>query len=299
MAFEIIIYNTESYINSLLIRTLEDKYNNAYVRLHTDPLVINPELVNKSIALYDNRDGEMVSKSKQNRNYEWIPLYFLCGKTYLIDADLVTQAIDNSLANSSIRSIHKNKNSKSGRLNLLISLVYPDDRERFISKNLANYITSDSMCIRYDFCWGTLSASETLGIDSGFMTQLLIKANKNLSPDKITEYLNPDSNGFLTPGPTENPDDIYKLGIASCTKLLTKTKEFMNKESSFNTLAVVEGYKTSDILELVPYADHIDIILPQENSCNKHNEERFINTVMKSSSADASINISYMRKEAV
>ena len=96
------------------------------------------------------------------------------------------------------------------------------------------------------------------------MTALLEACqSRKFVPEDILKYCNMDDSGFLTPGSTKNFDDVYDLGISRSTKLMYHAADLAHsKMRSVNVLAVVEGFRTMDLPELLASCDKVSILLP-------------------------------------
>ena len=170
-----------------------------------------------------------------------------------------------------IPMIRKNAESPSfpapvtGSLTAVIPFVYSDVRDRYIC-NLEHDLSGADFNIRLDFTskirslWRSPAGSN--------MTSLLEACrSKKFEPEDILKYCNMDDSGFLTPGSCMNNDDVYDIGVSRSMTLMNHAANLAHSNRRFvNVVAVVEGFRSNDLPELLSSCDHVTILLPAINA---------------------------------
>ena len=255
MAFTIKIYEKNEYISGLLKKRLKSFFPDAYI--------VNP--------YYDDQDQET-----RFSDYERI----------LYDPRDITQEELSSFSVTPIRltedggiidcarfipMIRKNAELPSflapvtGCLTAVIPFVYSDVRDRYIS-GLGHDLSGADFNIRLDFTsrirslWRAPAGSN--------MTSLLEACkSKKFEPEDILKYCNMDDSGFLTPGSCLNNDDVYDIGVSRSMTLMNHAADLAHSNKRFvNVIAVVEGFRTNDLPELLSSWDKVTILLPAVNA---------------------------------
>ena len=251
MAFTIKIYEKNEYIFALLKKRLSSFYPDAYI---IDPYIDKGEpddrFSNYTCVLYDPKDITEDDIS----HYTSTPLRLTDDGGIVDCAKLISLIMPNKDVPLSIPTA-------TGSLSAVIPFVYSDVRDRFIS-DLQNGLKGADYNIRLDFT----SKLRALwrGSSGSNMTALLEACqSRKFVPEDILKYCNMDDSGFLTPGSTKNFDDVYDLGISRSTKLMYHAADLAHsKIRSVNVLAVVEGFRTMDLPELLASCDKVSILLP-------------------------------------
>lgn len=286
MAFDILINTSDAYLFSLIKTQLMRVFTDAYIRMSSDST--NNNLSSFTTVIYDNS----VVQSSPNANY--IPLYSTYNNHKYIDCDVLTEKVM-ELRDSQQIDVADSNSEVNPRISILIPFVYPADREFFIENKLTSMITSNCMCIRMNFVWGThLTSANHSGIVSGAMTSLLNKAKAEIKPMEILDYLTPDNQGFLNPGPTDKPDDIWDASDQAISNLLTATNQLLISENgNFDCLMVVDSYRTKDLIKFVPFAKELILLLPDKNLINQEAIDDLIKTLSKQLNPLSTLSIFY------
>lgn len=259
MAFGILIYEKDDYLYSLIRERLSSRFPQAYIDKADNPgLSTDFKLITDIVVLYDNKQG---SAPVTNSGRAPVPLFSDDGKGHqIIDMrrvyeDILISGIDEQ--NDVSRAV-----DDKDRLRLLISYAYIDERENFIKQVIGPSTFASMHPIRIDLMSGIRMPALFTHSRNGSITTLLRKcADKKFDPNQILSYLNPDSNGFLSAGKPENEDDVYDAGIDSCSRLMALLKALCIKDNA-GALVVAEGWRESELLELIRYCDTLHILLP-------------------------------------
>ena len=259
MAFGIIIYEEDDYLYSLIRERLSFRFPQAYIdKADKRGLSSDFKLIKDILVLYDNKTGNM---PPSNIDGTAIPLFYEDGKGHLIiDIRRICDSILRSGAaqsNGAVPVIDDND-----RLRLLISYAYIDERENFIKRVIGPDSFDTMHPIRIDLMSGIRMPPLFTHSRNGSITTLLRKCtDRKFDPKEILSYLNPDSNGFLSAGKPESEDDVYDSGIASCSRLMALLKALCIRDNA-GALVVAEGWRESELLELIQYCDTLHILLP-------------------------------------
>jgi hypothetical protein len=258
MTFGILVYENDDYLYSLIRERLTYLFPSAYIeRSGHNSSQENLKLIKKIFILYDNRQY----KAPEDLNGTVpIPLFSELKEHSIIDMRVIGKAISGSL--SSDNDSYITQDSTQDRLRLLISYAYIDERELFIK----NVIGPDSFdCIhpiRIDLMSGIRMPASFTYEKTGSLTGLLRSCTgKRFAPARILDYLNPDSNGFLSCGKPENEDDVFDIGIDSCDRLMELLSQLCNQEQT-GALVVAEGWRMADLIRLIKHCDTLHILLP-------------------------------------
>ncbi len=256
MAFSIVIKDDNKDIFTLLKNRLSLVYPDAYITLNnSENLMEELQMSDYSVSISNNRLYKLSS--------EEIPLYTISsdGK-YIIDCSLIQAAI--SKVNKKINP-GPSVPSFDSKMHLLISYAYIEEREQSINETFSFIKENSDYPIRIDLMSGIrMSTSVKTGLDSGSLTDLLKDTlTSKFRPERILEYLNPEINGYLTPGKPDNSDDVFEYGIKTCIKLLKNLKALSySSDIDIKSLVVVEGFRISELSQLLPYFDTIHFLLP-------------------------------------
>ena len=100
------------------------------------------------------------------------------------------------------------------------------------------------------------------------MTALLDACrSRKFTPEDILKYCNMDDSGFLTPGATSNNDDVYDLGITRSITLMNLASDLAHSKTRFvNVIAVIEGFRTNDLPDLLSSTDKVILLMPAKDA---------------------------------
>ena len=260
MAFGILIYENDSYLYALIRERLMSRFPSAYIeRVGVSDPGISFKLIKDIYVLYDNRQ---YSPPSDEGNIRSIPLFSDDGKGHsIIDMRVVYKEISKNLTGVSDEPCIAESSGKD-RLRLLISYAYIDERENFIKSAIGPDSFDCIHPIRIDLMSGIRMPATFTPEASGSITRLLRScSNKRFDPIKILDYLNPDSNGFLSCGKPENEDDVFDIGSQSCSRLIELLKKLCINEDT-GALVVVEGWRVSQMIDFIKSCDTLHILLP-------------------------------------
>ncbi len=259
MAFGIIVYENDSYLYSLIKERLASVFPQAYIDRGGNP---NPsfdiKLINCIKILYDNKDFPPPDTHDRDNI---IPLYSDDGKGHMIiDMKIIFEKISSGAGSGSSKT--QSDTDYKDRLKLLISYAYIDERENFIRLAIGPSSFDTIHPIRIDLMSGIRMPNVFTKESSGSITGLLKECSDiRFEPGRILDYLNPDSNGFLSAGKPEHEDDVFDIGIRTCSRLMALLKTLCVKNDT-GALVVAEGWRESELLELIGYCDTLHILLP-------------------------------------
>ena len=257
MTFGIMIYENDTYLYELIRERLTAKYPNAYISRAGSQATFDFNLISDIRILYDNRE---FSPPVTEGTCEPVPLFEECGKGSMI---INMKHIFSRLPGiQETQELPAAADSTKDRLRLLISYAYIDERENFI-RSAAGPMTFDCMHpIRIDLMSGIRMPTPFTQGSSGSLTNLLRACtDRRFRPALITEYLNPDSSGFLSCGKPESEDDVFDIGIDACVKLMENLRKLCAAEDT-GALVVAEGWRVSELIRLIPCCDTLHLLLP-------------------------------------
>lgn len=257
MTFGILIYENDSYLYELIRGRLSAKYPSAYISRAGSGAPFDLNLISDIRILYDNR--EFPPPASENTS-EPIPLFSDNGRgTMIIDMRQIYERLPGITEESEQQGL---TNHTADRLRLLISYAYIDERENFI-RSAVGPMTFDCIHpIRIDLMSGIRMPTPFMHGSTGSLTKLLRACtDRRFRPSAITEYLNPDSTGFLSCGKPENEDDVFDIGIEACGKLMEHLRQLCASENT-GALVVVEGWRVSELISLIGYCDTLHLLLP-------------------------------------
>ena len=255
MAFTIKIYEKNNYVFTLLKKRLSSFFPDAYI---IDPYFDTEDpddrFSNYTKVIYDPSDI----------NEEDIPQHSpspirLTDDGGLIDcARLIPILRPNDETPTVLGPV-------TGTLSAVIPFVYSDVRDRFIY-DLSSRLKGAEFNVRLDFT--SKLRSVWRGPAGCNMTSLLNACrSRKFDPEDILKYCNMDEMGFLTPGSTAGYDDVYDLGIGRSSTLMDHASRLAHSRTgSANVLAVVEGFRTMDLPELLCSCDMVYILLPSKSN---------------------------------
>ena len=254
MAFTIKIYEKDEYIYSLLKKRLISFYPDAYiVNPYIDPEDYSDKFSTYTRVVYDPSDINLPDTLTTTSS----PIR-LTEDSGIIDCAKLIPLLGSEEGPTA------NEVPVSGSVYAVLPFVYSDVRDSFI-RDLSKRLSGSDFNIRLDFTsklralWRSSSGNN--------MTSLLeaCKSRKFL-PEDILKYCNMDDKGFLTPGSTTGFDDVYDLGTERSKTLMNHAANFAHMQTRLvNVLAVLEGFKTKDLPELLSCCDKVFILLPASN----------------------------------
>jgi len=260
MAFGIIICEQDEYLCSLIKERLTYKFPEAYIKGMSDRDIRSGlEFVSKIFVFYNDKEfpGESI---KPDFECEIHPLFSDDGKGHgIIDINKLSSIINSASFESGEDKIFY----RGDRLKLLVSFAYIDERERFITSAMPPSSFDSMHPIRIDLMSGMrMARSYSSSSGAGSLTGLLNSvSSKSFTPESIMRYLGPDIGGFLSPGMPDSADDVFDIGINSCLCLMDNLKKLCASENA-GVLVVAEGWRLSELTQLVPYPDSLHILLP-------------------------------------
>jgi len=271
MAFTIRIYEKNGYIYSLLRRRLSCFFPDAYIvnpffdeqdyedrfsdftRVLYDPADINEEAfsANLSTSIRLTDDGGVIDCARI--------ISMIKPKE---DTQLITRKI-------------------SGSFTAVIPFVCSDERERFI-RELTTRLPDADFNIRLDF---TSKLRSSWHSRSGCNMTSLLEAcrSRRFVPGDILKYCNMDDSGFLTPGSTANYDDINDLGVSRSVTLMHHAAQLSHSDGRYVcVLAVLEGFRSKDLPDLLSECDKAYILLPAKNAIEDLGSKDLLSMLTKS-----------------
>lgn len=254
MAFTIKIYEKNEYLFTLLRKRLSSFFPDAYI---IDPYYETGDqdyrFSEYEKVLYDPRDikkEDIVSLSPPLR---------LTDDGGIIDCASFLPFIRQSIESPSFLR------PATGTVTAVLPFVYSDVRDRFIS-NLGTDLTGADFNIRLDFTSRLRSLCRRSAGSN--MTSLLDACrSRKFTPEDILKYCNMDDSGFLTPGATSNNDDVYDLGITRSITLMNLASDLAHSKTRFvNVVAVIEGFRTKDLPDLLSSTDNVILLMPAKDA---------------------------------
>ncbi len=284
MAFTIKIFENDRYLFSLLKARLETLFPDAYIvdSIGAEGPSECTDFSEFTKIVYDPRSIDM------SDFHDAIPIYDSNG---VIDCRRIAGQLGLSpvLRNNSVSS------ANTGRSFALIPYVYMEDREAMIGRMITDRFFTSDYTLRLDFMGKMrVPGPETTGINPGGMTRLLEHAaGKDFKPEDIFTFCNMDKTGFMTPGATSGEDDIFDAGLSVIRRItdasLSLTK---NPSPSTSVLAVFEGFKTGELIDLVSPFGEVTVLLPSRDGQENLGAQRLISGIERNL-ASGRLNISY------
>lgn len=257
MTFGILIYENDTYLYELIRERLSAKYPNAYISRAGSNTSFDSSLISDIRILYDNRE---FSPPAAEGPCEPVPLFYDSGKgMMIIDMKRIYENLPG--ISEAAEQAHISE-CTADRLRLLVSYAYIDERENFI-RSAVGPMTFDCIHpIRIDLMSGIRMPTPFMQGSTGSLTKLLRSCeDRRFTSSLITEFLNPDSSGFLSCGKPENEDDVFDIGIDACVKLMEHLRKLCAEDDT-GALVVVEGWRVSELTRLIGYCDTLHLLLP-------------------------------------
>lgn len=257
MAFTIRIYERDRYIYTLLKKRLSCFYPDAYiVNPFFDEQDYEDRFSDFTRVLYDPED-----LNEADGSIDLSSSVRLTGDGGIVDCARIISMLQ------PIEDVPSLSHSKhvTGSFTAVIPFVCSDTRDIFI-KELSSRLPDTDFNIRLDL---TSKLRSSWHSRSGCNMTALLEACKSrkFAPDDILKYCNMDDNGFLTPGSTADYDDINDLGSARSVMLMRHAAKLAHSSNRYlNVLAVLEGFRTKDLPDLLSECDKAYIILPARNA---------------------------------
>ncbi len=275
MNIGIIIFEKEDYLYKLLKFRLSTYFPDGYITRGRsggiDPSDI--PLAKNIHVLYDSDQYTSEQINKECSNID-IPISISTiyndeySKGRIIDCKYLAKKIMNLHKEASYaRKGSSKSDSFNGKLIMIISYAYMDERENLIDTEF-DYLRKDShMCLRIDLMSGIRMPTSFSGIENstGGITDILrMAANESLEPKDIMAYSTPDSKGFITPGKPVHTDDVFDFGINPVLNLIETSKE-LTTDITFpiNVLVVAEGFRFKELVKMAALADEVHFLLPE------------------------------------
>jgi hypothetical protein len=254
MAFTIKIYEKNEYLFRLLKKRLSSFFPDAYI---LDPYYETGDQEDRfseyEKVLYDPRDikkEDIVSLSPPLR---------LTDDGGIIDCASFLPFIRQSIESPSYLR------PATGTVTAVLPFVYSDVRDRFIS-DLGTELTGADFNIRLDFT-SKIRALCRRSAGSNMTALLDACRSRKFAPEDILKYCNMDDSGFLTPGSTKNNDDVYDLGITRSITLMNLASDLAHSKTRFvNVIAVIEGFRTNDLPDLLSSTDKVILLMPAKDA---------------------------------
>ena len=258
MTFGILVYEKDEYLYTLIKERLASKFPTAYIERAGQTVSDSFKLIKQIHVLYDNRQYNAPPDSPASVP---VPLFSDDGKGHsIIDMRVISKAISGNLITDGSRE-HCTGTDRD-RLRLLISYAYIDERETFIRHAVGPDSFDCLHPIRIDLMSGIRMPNTFTPEASGSISGLLRSCtDKKFAPVRILDYLNPDSNGFLSCGKPDNEDDVFDIGIDHSDRLMELLADLCTKEDT-GALVVAEGWRVSELLRLIRWCDTLHILLP-------------------------------------
>lgn len=259
MAFTIKVFEKDDYLFSLLKMRLETMFPDAYIiNAVEDPGRSDClDFSEFTKIIYDPRNIDM-SDFK-----DAVPIFDERG---VIDCRKIADRL--GLA-ASLRKSADTISIRSGLAAALIPYVYMEDREALIDRLLAERVFMSDNALRIDLMGRMrVPGPESAGIRPGGMTRLIeLAGKKNFRPEDILSCCNMDKKGFLTPGATNGEDDVYDAGMNVIRRIVASSVALTRSASpTTDALVIFEGFRSSELTELVSDFDEVILLLPSRNS---------------------------------
>lgn len=275
MNIGIIIFEKEDYLYKLLKFRLSTYFPDGYIIRGVSGGISSADipLAKKIHVLYDSDQYSLEQiRSDCNRIEMDINISSIYNEEFckgrIIDCKYLAKKImENNIATSQIINKISSNNSFNGKLIILISYAYMDERENLIDTEF-DYLRRDThMCLRIDLMSGIRMPSSFTGVESssGGITDILtLAAKESLEPKDIMAYSTPDSKGFITPGKPTHTDDVFDFGIEPVVNLVETAKE-LTTDITFpiNVFIVTEGFRFKDLIRIAALADELHFLLPE------------------------------------
>ena len=162
----------------------------------------------------------------------------------------------------------------------VLPFVYTSVRDNFLEE-LSSKLFEADYNIRLDF---TSKLRTLTRASAGCNMTSLLEAcrSRKFKPEDILKYCNMDSSGYLTPGCTKGYDDVYDIGLERSKTLLNHVADLVHNNMRFiNAVAVLEGFRTADLPELLSACDQVMILLPNEDKDDISGTKELISLLSK------------------
>ena len=270
MAFTIRIFEKNEYIYRLLKKRLGCFYPEAYI--------VNPYIDEQD---YEERFSDFTRVLYDPANIDEEEIADISSPIRLTeDGGIIDCARLISLLMPTEDTPSFTKTVTTGSITAVIPFVYSDVRDNFI-RELYSGPDNAGYNIRLDF---TSKLRSLWHRSSGCNMTALLEAckQKRFIPEDILKYCNMDDYGFLTPGSTANYDDVYDLGVGRSITLINHAADLAHSRNrSVNVLAVMEGFRTNDLPELLANCDKVYILLPARNAAEDLGARELINLITR------------------
>jgi len=255
MAFTIKIYEQNEYLYSLLKKRLMNFFPDAYiVNPFTDGHEPDDRFSDYTRVIYDPAD---ITKEDISR-YHPSPIR-LTEDSGIIDCSYLIPLLRSS-EEKKVLTV-----PVSGSLFAVLPFVYSEVRDRFLS-DLITDLSGADFNVRLDF---TSKFRALCKPSAGCNMTSLLEAcrSRKFRPEDILKYCNLDDYGYLTPGSTINYDDVYDLGIQRSAALMQHAASLTRSNHGvINVVAVIEGFRSGELPELLCSCDKVFILLPAQNN---------------------------------
>ena len=293
MAFTIYIYERDNIIFETLKQRLTHYFPEAFI---VNPFEKNSRhkkgISDYVFILYDSKQYKLPEKPSAT-GCEYIDLYSHDGEISFIDCSRIELLIKNALSNNSTLIT----NASNGKLSLVLSFAYIDEREAFIKEHFLEPKSSSDRIMRLDLMSGIRMPSIfKTGLHDGSLTELLKEAgNEGFNEETILSYMTYDNLGFLTPGKPLNSDDVFDAPISSIVSLIKTFKKLIgNQDLKAEAVVICEGFKMTDLLKFIKYFDDVHILLPSRMSDENKGIEDYVNSIKRNMSIDSELNVHFI-----
>lgn len=287
MAFTIKIYDKDEYIYQLLKRRLSNFFPDAYiVNPYFDSLEDDDRFSDYTKVLYNPK-----AISDEDINLHAASPIRLTEDGGLIDcARFVPMLRNNSFATPFLSPV-------TGTVTAVLPFVYSNERDRFIL-DLEKELTGADFNVRLDFT-SKIRALWRQSAGSNMTSLLEACKSKKFAPEDILKYCNMDDSGFLTPGSTTNNDDVYDMGLTRSVTLMHHATNLVHRNNKLiNVLAVVEGFRSVDLPDLLSGCDMVTILLPARNAGEDIGAQDLI-TLLKKTLGQERVSVRYINEASL
>ena len=271
MAFTVRIYEKDEYVYLLLKKRLSCFYPDAYiVNPFFDEQNYEDRFSDFTRVIYDPKD---ISKEEASANLS-SPIRLTEDGGIIDCARLISMLRPTEELPSFTKQI-------TGSVTAVIPFVCSDSMDSFI-RELSSRLPDADFNIRLDF---TSKLRSSWHSRSGCNMTSLLEAcrSRKFVPEDILKYCNMDDSGFLTPGSTANYDDVNDLGLNRSVTLMRHAAALVHSRTrAVNALAVLEGFRTKDLPDLLSECDKTYILLPAKNAVEDLGSKDLITMLMKS-----------------
>lgn len=270
MAFTIKIYEKNEYVYGLLKKRLGSFFPDAYiVNPYSDKEDPEDRFIDYTKVLYDPKDIDKEDILQHTAS----PIRLTDDGGVIDCARLVKMIRQKNESPLFIQPV-------SGSITAVIPFVYSDVRDRFISE-IGSELSGSDYNIRLDFT-SKLRALWRQNAGNNMTSLLEACRSRKFKPEDILNFCNMDELGFLTPGSCKNNDDVYDLGISRSITLMNHAANLAHSNTSFiNVIAILEGFRSDDLPELLSCCDSVIILLPARDTGEDLGARVLINSLTK------------------